>query len=256
MMKRRIIVALALLLPMKFTLGEEQLLPLLPILPPPEPRAELVTHRHLVLSSDFAARILEIQPEEGQPFKQGQLLVRFDCALEKAQLERAKAQVKSAETKVAVQQRLSRLDATSRMEEELAAAEAATARAEMKIIQVRIDRCDLSAPFSGRVAVRMAQPHQYVKAGDPLMEILDPTALEAVFLLPSRQLNQLPQGATFKIHIDETATTYTTRVTATGTRIDPMSQSIKIVGRIDGHHPELLPGMSGRAILEGLRGPP
>ncbi|MBF0346329.1 MAG: efflux RND transporter periplasmic adaptor subunit [Magnetococcales bacterium] len=219
-------------------------------LAPPELRAELITQRHVVLASDFAARVLEIAPEEGQSFKQGDLLVRFDCSLEKAQLERAQAQVKAAETKVSVQQRLSHLNATSRMEEELAAAEAATARAEMKIIQVRISRCELTAPFSGRVAERMAQQHQYVKAGDPLMEILDPNALQAVFLLPSRYLSHLAKGDAFKIHIDETSATYTALVTAIGARIDALSQSVKIVGRITGDHPELLPGMSGQAALE------
>lgn len=216
----------------------------------PEMRAELLAGRHVVLSSEFAARVLEIQPDEGQSFKQGDVLVRFDCSLEEAQLKRAQAQTKAAETKVAVQQRLSSLNATSRMEEELAAAEVATARADMEIIRVRIGHCKILAPFSGRVAERMAQPHQYVKAGDPLMEILDPSSLKVVFLVPSRTLVHLSLGDSFKIQIDETSGAYPAKVTATGTRIDALSQSVKIVGRIVGDHPELLPGMSGRASLE------
>ena len=32
-------------------------------------------------------------------------------------------------------------------------------------------------------------------------------------------------------------------------RADPVSQSVKCVGLVDGHYPELLAGMSGRVLL-------
>ncbi|MBF0098897.1 MAG: efflux RND transporter periplasmic adaptor subunit [Magnetococcales bacterium] len=212
-------------------------------------RVELFAKRRSQLSSEMAARITRLTVREGRRFDKGALLVAFDCALEQAQLQRARAVLEAAEAKAQVHDRLSRLQATSKLEEKVAQAEVAQARAEMAIIQVKIDHCQIHAPFAGRVVNVTAQEHQYVKAGDPLLEILDETNLEVVFLLPSRQLPQLAMGDRFDIAIDETHRTYPAQVLAFGAMIDSVSQSIKVFGAIDGHFAELLPGMSGTARL-------
>ncbi len=214
-------------------------------------RVELFAKRRSQLSSEMAARITRLTVREGRRFDKGELLVAFDCALEQAQLQRARAVLEAAEAKSQVHDRLSRLQATSKLEEKVAQAEVAQARAEMAIIQVKIDHCQIHAPYAGRVINVTAQEHQYVKAGDPLLEILDETNLEVVFLLPSRQLPQLAIGDRFEIAIDETHRTYPAQVVAFGAMIDSVSQSIKVFGAIDGRFTELLPGMSGTARLPG-----
>lgn len=210
-------------------------------------RVELLPRWQTTLSSEIAARILKIAPREGHRFKQGDALVTFDCAMEKAQMQRARAILEAAEAKSQVNDRLSHLQATSQLEERVARAEAAQARAELAIIRVKINRCKIQAPFSGRVVTRFAKGHQYVKAGDPLMEILDEQSLEVVFLLPSRQRHQWTQGSRFQVRIDETRRSYPARITTFGAMIDSVSQSVKVFGAMDGHFPDLLPGMSGVA---------
>mgnify|MGYP006145609623 CR=1 FL=1 len=55
------------------------------------------------------------------------------------------------------------------------------------------------------------------------------------------------------MHLEETATDYPAKVVRLGSVIDPLSQSIKVFGRIDGQAGVLLPGMSGIALIEMLR---
>ncbi len=219
----------------------------------PEPttlwRVELFSKRRTLLSSEMAARITKIAPREGRRFEKGDLLVSLDCAMEMAQMQRARAILDAAEAKSQVNARLSRLQATSKLEERVAQAEMAQARAELAIIQVKIDHCQIHAPFSGRVISLSAQEHQYVKAGDPLMEILDEQSLEVVFLLPSRQLPQRAVGERFHVTIEETQRSYPAQIVAFGALIDSVSQSVKVFGAIDGRFPDLLPGMSGTAQL-------
>ena len=212
-----------------------------------EMRVELLPKRQATLSSEMAAIILKIEPREGHQFKKDATLVVFDCAMEMAQMQRARAILNAAEAKSKVNKRLSHLQATSKLEEQVAKADVAKARAELAIIQVKIDRCKIKAPFSGRVVMLLSQQHQYVKAGDPLMEILDEQSLEVVFLLPSRQRHNLILGDHFQILIDETQRSYPARIIAFGAMIDSVSQSVKVFGTIDGDFPELLPGMSGVA---------
>ena len=212
-------------------------------------RLELFPKRRTQLSSEMAARILTIAPREGRRFEKGALLVELDCALEKAKMQRARAILDAAEAKSRVSARLSRLQATSKLEEKVAQAEVAQARAELAIIQVKMDRCQIHAPFAGRVVAIFAQEHQYVKAGVSLMEILDEQNLEVVFLLPSRQLPKIAVGDRFQVFIEETQRAYPAQIVAFGAMIDSVSQSVKVFGSIDGQFPDLLSGMSGVARL-------
>ena len=52
-------------------------------------------------------------------------------------------------------------------------------------------------------------------------------------------------GSTVRIAIDETGKTYPAKVQRLGARVDPVSQSIKVMAAIDGRYAELMSGMSG-----------
>ena len=60
---------------------------------------------------------------------------------------------------------------------------------------------------------------------------------------------RLKPGYVFQVRIDEIEKTYPAKVTRLGGRVDPISQSIKVIGEITTDAPELMAGMSGRATL-------
>jgi membrane fusion protein, multidrug efflux system len=62
-------------------------------------------------------------------------------------------------------------------------------------------------------------------------------------------LPQLKTGKAFKVTLDETAKTYQAQIIRIGGRVDPVSQTIKVYGRIADNSVELLPGMSGAIEL-------
>ncbi len=86
---------------------------------------------------------------------------------------------------------------------------------------------------------------QVVQPGQPLLEILDDTSLELEFIAPSSWLSWVAPGQAFEVRIDETGKTYAAQFTRIGARVDPVSQTVKIAGRITGQHAELMAGMSG-----------
>jgi multidrug efflux pump subunit AcrA (membrane-fusion protein) len=139
-----------------------------------------------------------------------------------------------------------RADASnSRIPQVRAKAEADEAKADVQVAQAVLDRCVIKAPFSGKVAEIIARPYQSVRIGDPLIEILDDKTLEVEFMAPSRALLKLKPGSHFKVTLDETATSYDAEITRLGGKVDPVSQTIKVYGRIVDKAGELLPGMSG-----------
>jgi len=82
-----------------------------------------------------------------------------------------------------------------------------------------------------------------------LLEILDDSALELDFIVPSKWLVWLKSNQSFQVAIDETGKTYPAKVQRIGARVDPVSQSIKLSAVIDGKFSELVAGMSGRVLM-------
>jgi RND family efflux transporter MFP subunit len=216
----------------------------------PELRAQLTPRRYTTLAAEIGARIQQLAVTDGGVIEAGQLLVRFDCSVQQAQLDRSRAALDAADKQLATQRRLVELGATGRQELDQAEAEVAKNRAEVAQIDVQLGKCNVFAPFSGRVAEQRVREQQFVQPGQALLEVLDDSVLEIEFIMPSRWLQKVHAGSTVQIAIDETGKTYPAKVQRLGARVDPVSQSIKVVAAIDGRHAELIAGMSGRVIVK------
>ncbi len=210
-------------------------------------RAQLTSYQQTILSAEIAANISKLTLREGEQFTKGQTLVEFDCALLNAQLNKAEAGAEVARQGLKVSKRLEQLNSISSLEVDQAIAKAKETEAELETIKVHVSKCSLAAPYQGRIAKLHVDAHQYVTPGKPLMDIVDTSRLEVRLIAPSNWLSWLKKGSQFSIQIEELGKTYQAQVVRLGARIDPVSQSLPITGKIEGDHSELLPGMSGWA---------
>lgn len=213
-------------------------------------RAQIKAKENSLISSEMNARINQLKLHDGERFTEGQTLVAFNCSLEEAQLNKAKASLEKASKNYEVKQRLEELKSISALEVAVAKAEEGEARAEVQIAQAVLSRCTIKAPFSGKVTDVIAKPHQTVKMGDPLLEILNDKALEIEFMAESKNLSSLTVGKKFQVTINETGKTYAAEIIRLGGKVDPVSQTIKVYGRITDKTDELLSGMSGAISLQ------
>lgn len=212
-------------------------------------RAQLTPRRFTTIASEIGAKVSRVGVAEGGRFRAGQSLISLDCSLQQAQLQKAKAALSAAERTYAANKRLSELNSIGKVELEVSEAEAAKARAEVSLMNVALDKCHIAAPFSGRVVEQRVREQQFVQPGQAMLDILDDSVLELEFLVPSRWLAWLKNGYAFQVRIDETGKSYPAKVTRLGARVDPVSQSVKVVAAIDGSFPELIAGMSGKISL-------
>ncbi len=212
-------------------------------------RAQLSPRRFTTLSSELAAKVERITVKDGERFREGQPLVSLDCMVQRAQLEESRATMVAAEKTYAVNRRLHEMNAGGALEAEVAAAEVAKNRAKINAGAAVVSKCNVAAPFPGRVVEIKVHDHQFVQAGQAMLEILDDAVLEVEFLAPSRWLSWLRAGHAFQISIDETGRSYPAKVARLGAKVDPLSQSVKVVAEVAGNFPELLAGMSGRVQL-------
>lgn len=215
----------------------------------PEIRAQLSPLHYTTLSSEMAGRIDKIATRVGDHFRQGDVLIIFDCAVPRAQLARAQAVVTQAERTFEIDRRLVALRSMGQLELDVAAAEILKAKADQVAAEAVASKCSIAAPFSGVTVEQKAREFQYTTPGQPLLDILDDHALEVELLAPSHWLSWLKPGYAFQVKIDETEKAYPARVVRLGGRVDPVSQSIKVIGEIIGDAPDLMAGMSGRATM-------
>ncbi|MCW2240262.1 efflux RND transporter periplasmic adaptor subunit [Azospirillum canadense] len=214
-----------------------------------EIRAQVTARVATTLSSPMAGRIRDLSIEDGDRFKQGEVLVRFDCAVQEGQHARAVAVLEKNRQLQEVNERLRKLGSVSVKEMNVSHADVATAGAEVSITRAMVDRCTVTAPFAGRVAGVSVKRYQFIGEGQPMLDILDDKQLELEAIIPSRWLVWLGVGTGFQVEVDETGKTYPAKVSRLSGRVDPVSQSVKIYASITGASGDLLPGMSGRALL-------
>jgi len=209
-----------------------------------------ITPKHLtMLSAEIGAKVDSVNAKEGQRFQKGQPLISFDCVLQSAQRDKAEAVLIGATNAWKANERLAKLNAVGQVELINSETEVKKAKAELAYLDATLDKCLIKAPFSGVVSLQKVTEQQYVQPGTLLMEIIDDSELELELVVPSSWLSWLRVGYPLNVYLEDTVTLYPTKVSRIGARVDPISQTVKAVAKIDGHYPELRAGMSGYLAL-------
>jgi RND family efflux transporter MFP subunit len=123
----------------------------------------------------------------------------------------------------------------------------AAAEADLRLVRLAVQRCEIRAPFDGTVVEHRVQAGEYVSEGQPVIEVVDHATLELEAIVPSQLLTWLRPGSAFTIEFDELAGTLPARVDRVAPVIDPVSQTVKLYGTVTQGHGALVAGMSGRA---------
>jgi len=200
-----------------------------------------------IISSEIAARITDLPFKAGEAFQQHDTLIEFDCSLYRAQLAAAAASRDAQTVQYENAKELLSYKATSPIEVEILNSEMKQAQAQHDIENLKVKWCTVKAPYDGRVIDVLVNEHESVSTGAQLLAILSIEQLEIELIVPSSWLGWLRKGNEFSFHIDETMNTYTARVDRIGAMVDPISQTIQVVGVFDDPGEDVLPGMSGSA---------
>lgn len=198
-------------------------------------------------SSETTATITHIPFRSGDAFRKGDVLLEFDCRVQKAELRKALAQQEAAASTHKSAKKLINYDAISEQELIKARTDSEIAAAEVDKLKTLVDKCTIIAPYNGKVSEVMVHVGESTRPGDPLLKVVNISNLELQLQVPSVWLEWLKIDADFKITIDEIKKTLSAKVTKINPEIDAVSQTVKIIGIVTTPDPQLLPGMSGQA---------
>jgi len=156
----------------------------------------------VILRSEIAGRIREIGFVEGGRVEKGQMLVRLDDAVTRAELQQAQANLSLARSQYKRAQELSAQGFISHQARDEAASQLQIQQAAVALAQARLDKTVIVAPFDGLIGLRNLSVGDYVSAGDELapLESIDP--LNVDFRIPEQYLAQVAVGATLAVQFD------------------------------------------------------
>jgi RND family efflux transporter MFP subunit len=217
-----------------------------------EVAALILAGEETTLSSQMAGRIKSVSVGLGDAVRKGGRLIEFDCAEQQAQLDAAAAEYRGARETHLARLRLQALGAAGELEVTVAAAAADKARSQVALRESQLAYCRVEAPFSGNVARLRVKTAESVNAGQPLVDLVNPTSLKAQMFVPAAWITWLRAGARVDIHVRETGETVQAKVARINSRVDGVSQQLEVEARIE-KAGKLLPGMVGSASFPGRK---
>jgi RND family efflux transporter MFP subunit len=139
------------------------------------------------------------------------------------------------------------------MDKDVAEARLKFAEANCQTARLALDACQIKAPYDGHIVRRIASEWEYVKAGQPLLEVAEDLKLLAVVNMSSVEATGIKPGAQALFLIDETKTETPGTLFERSGAVNPAGRTLEVKFLIDNKDGRLLPGMSG--VLRALRNP-
>ncbi len=217
-----------------------------------------------VISPVITAKISTISVRAGDEVKRGGVLAELDSRELEARVGQARQAVVAARAKLALaekdSQRLQRIykaepGAVSKAELDRVQAALSTARAQLLLAQRQEDEAKtalsystLSAPISGRVVERYADPGDTARQGEALLRIYDPATLRLEASVRESVASKLTRGESLTAKVDALDKTFEAVVDEIVPSADPGSRSFLVKVGLPASS-GLYPGMFGRLLI-------
>jgi membrane fusion protein, multidrug efflux system len=146
------------------------------------------------LRPEVDGRLVQIYVREGGVVGRGAPLFKVDDAELRAQVARAEAERDLAQQALTRTRQLLEQNATSASELERAEATARGTQASLDLLQLRLQRTTVRAPFSGVAGRRLVSLGDYVTSQSRLISLQTYDPQRAVFQVPERYAEQVRDG--------------------------------------------------------------
>ena len=210
----------------------------------------LVSNESVVLRPEIAGRIARIGFRDGEAVQRGAVLVELDNAVQRAELQQARAKLTLAKANSGRTEDLFARNFVSQSSRDNARAELDLARASLDLAQARLDRTVIRAPFAGVVGIRSVSPGDFVQDGDALINLEDIATLKLDFRLPELYLDRVQQGQALELATDVLPDeTFAARVDAIDPLVDAQGRAVRLRASLANPAGRLRPGVFVRVRL-------
>jgi len=210
----------------------------------------LRSNETVMLRPEVAGLIREIGFQEGQPVKKGQVLLRLDDAIARAEFAQASANLALAQSQNNRAASLQAEGFISKQGRDEAASNLAVQQAALALARARLDKTTIAAPFSGVIGLRNVSVGDYVNAGQDLVQLEAINPLKLDFRISEAYLTQVRVGQTLAVSFDALPEAARAgKVIAVSPVVDAGGRSLLVRAQAPNDDGRLRPGMFARVQL-------
>lgn len=204
----------------------------------------------VIVRPEIAGRVVEIAFQEGQRVTRGQVLVRLDDSVQKADLERARANLTLSKSKYERARDLRAQGFISSQAKDEAENNLKVAQADVELAAARLAKTEVKASFGGIIGLRSVSIGDYVKEGQDMVNLEEIDPLKVDFRIPEVFLSQVKAGQVLQITMDALPDrTWPGKVFAINPLVDANGRAIAIRAQVSNSDGRLRPGMFARVRL-------
>ncbi len=157
--------------------------------------------RESQLASEISGIIREIRGEPGLVFKKGDVIAKIDDTLPRAERDAALVELQEAERLLREAQELGAQRVVSATELAARKAAAEAARARVALLNARIEKTEIRAPYDGAVRSRRVQLGESVNPGQPIVDYIEISPLRGVLQVTDEELSAFQIGEKIQLQI-------------------------------------------------------
>lgn len=213
--------------------------------------ATLAPVQGVTLGADADGTIARIAVENGAAVKAGDLLLEFDTTVEVAQLAAIEARLAIVKLDRDRAAELREKQTNSQAELDQAEAQLKQTQADVEALRAQLAKKKVTAPFDGRVGIRLVNVGQFVARGAPLMPLQKLNPIYVNFSLPQRYLPQIVSGQDVQVKVDAFGNrVFAGKVNAINPEVDAASRNVSVQATIENPGEVLRSGMFAQVEVQ------
>ena len=218
----------------------------------------LLAWNEVQLVPEMAGRIVKLNIKEGQMVQEGDILLTiFDEDL-RAQEEKLRLQEAIAARNLVRSKQLLQSGSGTQQEADNAENQLNNIRADLHILQEKLRKAILKAPFSGRLGLSNVSPGAYVSPGTALAWLRDTRKLKLEFSVPEAYTSLFQKGGRISFSSGNPLDTMEAGIFALEPGLDSDTRNLRIRAEVANTEGKFLPGNfarvwpAGRSIPDAL----
>ncbi len=149
----------------------------------------------ITIVSEIDAIVTDLPFHEGTTIQKGALVAQLDDSQIRAEMARAAALLEQKEANFERIQTLFEKGVTTQQDFDDASAAFKVAQADLAIIEARLAKTRITAPFSGVIGARTVSPGAFLRAGTAITSLTQLSELKVTFSAPERFFALLRRGS-------------------------------------------------------------
>jgi membrane fusion protein (multidrug efflux system) len=211
----------------------------------------------VMVSADLPGTVERITFDSGRAVRAGEVLVELNTRQERAQLKALEAQRDLARLNFDRMQGLLNERVISKAEFDQATTDQRQTEARVGEVLATIERKTIRAPFSGILGIRQVNLGQYLKDGEPIVELQSLSPIYVNFDVPQQAAGQMKPGREVRITVnDPGGAAVTGRVTALDSVVNEATRNVRVQATLQNRDGALRPGMFVQAEVVTGAGQP